>query len=148
MDVSRNSAIRFWLSTADTTSMQNVVAHFTDGSTLKGSVATFRQKEPDFRLIRADGEGAVEVQVADLKGLFFVRDLDSDGTNRSREDVDRVGLGRKVKVQFHDDETLIGYTNGYGAHRPTFWVTPADPKSNNDRIFVVTAATAEVTFVE
>ncbi|NND84988.1 MAG: hypothetical protein HKN46_07540, partial [Acidimicrobiia bacterium] len=65
-----------------------------------------------------------------------------------REDADRVGLGRKVTVHFEDGETLHGYTTGYSPARAGFWVTPADPESNNERAFVVTAATTSVEFVE
>jgi hypothetical protein len=86
--------------------------------------------------------------VADLKGLFFVHDLDGDAHRRHRDDADRSGLGRKVEVVFTDGEVMAGYTTGYAPGRPGFWVTPADPDSNNDRVYVVTAATESVTFVD
>ncbi len=133
---------------ADVLMMQTVVAHLDDGAILKGTTANFRPKAPEFHLRPTDGGELTRVVVADLKGLFFVHDLDGDSDNRSREDADRVGLGRKVEVRFTDGETLSGYTNGYTPNRETFWVTPADPESNNDRILVVTAATAAVAYVD
>jgi hypothetical protein len=39
-----------------------------------------------------------------------------------------------------------GYTSGYSPDRPAFFVFPADPQSNTERIFVVTAATGHVEF--
>jgi hypothetical protein len=128
--------------------MHTVVAHLADGAVLKGTTGNFRPKAPEFDLRKTDGGDLVRVVIADLKGLFFVHDLEGDSNNRSRDDADRVGLGRKVEVRFTDGETLSGYTNGYTPDRATFWVTPADPESNNDRILVVTAATAAVAYVD
>ena len=51
-----------------------------------------------------------------------------------------------VQVTFKDGETLVGATQGYQPDRPGFFLTPADPKSNNERIFVVTKAVARVSF--
>ncbi len=64
-----------------------------------------------------------------------------------RDDADRNGLGRKVKVTFKDGETLHGYTTGYAPDRHAFFVFPADPASNNDRVFVINDSTSEVEFV-
>lgn len=127
--------------------MHDVVAHFTDGRILKGTTANFRPNAPEFHLRSRDAAPTV-VRVSDLKGLFFVHDLDGDPHERHRDDADRSGLGRKVEVVFADGEVMAGYTTGYAPGRPAFWVTPADPDSNNDRVFVVTAATESVTFVD
>jgi hypothetical protein len=54
---------------------------------------------------------------------------------------------RKIRVVFADGETLVGTTQGYQPGRPGFFVVPADSGSNNDRCFVVSAATKEVSFV-
>ena len=55
--------------------------------------------------------------------------------------------GRKVQVEFSDGETIVGTTQGYQPDRPGFFVVPVDPKSNNDRCFVVMAAVKKVTFL-
>jgi hypothetical protein len=60
---------------------------------------------------------------------------------------ERQGLGRKVKVTFSDGETIVGYTPGYAPGRKTFFVFPADPETNNDKIFVITLSTDKVEFV-
>ena len=64
-----------------------------------------------------------------------------------RLDAERVCLGCKVHVVFNDGVEMAGYTTGYSPDRVAFWVTPADPESNNDRVFVVTAATSSGAFV-
>jgi hypothetical protein len=50
-------------------------------------------------------------------------------------------------VIFKDGEVLVGTTTGYDASRPGFFLFPADEKSNNERIFVVTAAVKTVRFL-
>ena len=52
-----------------------------------------------------------------------------------------------IKVEFKDSETLIGYTSGYSPGRVGFFVFPADPEDNNEKVFVVTAATKDVSFL-
>lgn len=128
--------------------MHQVVAHFVDGTILKGTTGNFRPNAPEFHLRTRDDGDVVTVEVAKLKGLFFVHDLDGDPAARSRGDADRAGLGRKVEVVFADGEVMSGYTAGYAPGRPSFWVTPADPDSNNDRVFVVAGATSSVRFVD
>ncbi len=126
--------------------MHQVVAHLTDGTLLKGTTGNIRPNVPDFHLRQPDGT-TTTIQVGDLKALFFVHDLDGDAEARGRADADRNGLGRKITVTFADGEVMHGYTSGYAPGRPAFWVTPADPESNNDRVYVVSAATESVAFV-
>jgi len=126
---------------------QMVVAHFKDSSVAKGVSNDFAPQREMFHIQRADEEGTAAVAVADLKALFFVHSYDGDAENRGRDDAERHGLGRKVQVTFKDGETLHGYTSGYSADRPAFFVFPADPTSNNDRVFVINDATAAVEFV-
>ena len=128
--------------------MQQVVARFQDGTLLRGSTGNFRPNAPRFHIRLRDTNEVVEVEAASLKALFFVRDLDGNPDGRGREDVDRVGLGRKVRVEFADGEVMHGYTTGYSPARAAFWVTPADPESNNDRAYVVAAATTGVEFLD
>ncbi len=88
-----------------------------------------------------------KINIKDLKAIYFVKDLSGDSTYNEKNDVERAGLGRKIKVQFSDSETQVGYTQGYAPGRPGFFVVPCDPDSNNLRVFVVTAATKKVEFV-
>ena len=130
---------------ADTLDMHQVVAHLVDGTILKGTTGNVRPNAPDFHLRLADGTTAT-IEVDKMKALFFVHSLDGNPEVRGREDADRAGLGRKITVTFTDGEVMHGYTSGYARGRPAFWVTPADPASNNDRVYVVAAATANVEF--
>ena len=128
--------------------MHKVVAHLHGGILVKGTVGTFQPNAPRFAVRLRDSNEVEEIEVARMKALFFVADYDGNPERRARGDADRVGLGRKVRVDFLDGEVLFGYTTGYSPGRPTFWVTPADPDSNNERIFVVSASTESVAFVD
>jgi hypothetical protein len=47
-------------------------------------------------------------------------------------------------VRFKDGELLCGYSLTYSVDREGFFMFPADPKSNNIRIYVLVGATTEV----
>jgi hypothetical protein len=83
--------------------------------------------------------------VPELKAVFFVRNFEGDPTYKDRQEFDRASAsGRKIRVTFKDGELLLGMTQGYQPGRPGFFVIPADPRSNIERCFVVTAFTQEV----
>lgn len=50
-------------------------------------------------------------------------------------------------IAWSREDAEVGTTQGYQAGRPGFFVVPADKGSNNERCFVVTAATAEVSLL-
>lgn len=134
--------------------MQNrVVARYLDGRTLKGTTADFLPARPSFHVIPNGQTGnaiqAIDVRIADLKAVFFVKDLTGDAAYNEAKIFapDARAAGRKVQVEFKDGETIVGTTQGYQPDRPGFFVVPVDPKSNNDRCFVVMAAVKDVKFL-
>lgn len=125
----------------------HIVARFQDGTILKGTSSDFVPTRDLFHIHRIDRDEVEAVAVDDLKGVFFVNTFEGNPDARGRADIDRFGLGKKIKVDFKDGETMIGYTSGYSSDRRAFFVFPADPDCNNDRVFVVASATQEVAFV-
>lgn len=123
---------------------QKVVAHYLDGRIHKGMTNNFFPDRPSFHILLNDSGERVEVNVDDLKGLFFVKDLVGDSEYQERKDIERRGYGRRIEVQFVDNETIVGHTQGYSPERRGFFVAPADPESNNERVFVVQSATTAV----
>jgi hypothetical protein len=129
-----------------------IVVRYLDGRILKGQTSDFLPTKPMFHLTLADispGTPPLEVQIAGVKAIFFVKDF---AGNRERENIkdfpaDKPVVGRKIRVTFHDGETLVGVTQGYDPSRPGFFVIPADAGSNNERCFIVTSATKQVSFV-
>jgi hypothetical protein len=129
-----------------------VVARYLDGRLLKGVTNDFLPAKDRFHLVpleSAPGTKPVEVLIGDLKALFFVRDFTGNPQHKESGDFDptKAAGGRKIRVVFKDGETMVGTTQGYQPGRPGFFVVPADAKSNNERCFVVSAATREVSFL-
>jgi len=122
-----------------------VVAAFRDGRRIKGTTLDFLPTRDAFHLNRAGG-GVETIAVADLKALFFVRDLEGDFLHDVRNEFPegQRPLGRKIRVVFADGEEVLGTTQGYDPARKGFFVVPADAETNNERIFVVAASAREV----
>jgi hypothetical protein len=123
-----------------------VVVKFKDKKMLKGTTSDFFPNKNQFHLNVMNGE-SLEVQVADLKAIFFVKDY-AGNKDREKAYVDEIkGTGRKMQVDFSDGESVIGYTLGYSPDRQGFYLTPADAGGNNIRIFIVKSATDKIAFL-
>lgn len=123
-----------------------VVVHYADGRLLKGQATDFFPNKETFHMTAKDSQETSEVEVAELKGIFFVKTLEGNPTRHERKDMERAGMGKRIQVKFKDGEVLLGYTSGYSPDRTGFFVFPSDPESNNEKVFVVTAATEKVSF--
>jgi hypothetical protein len=132
--------------------MNRIVARFQDGRMLKGFTNDFLPAKEVFH-VTAEGQppGAkpAEVRVSELKALFFVKTFAGDPTHKEAAEpgAGPAGAGRRIRVVFKDGEVVVGTTQGYDRSRPGFFVIPVDPASNNERCFVVAAATREVAFL-
>jgi len=125
-----------------------VVVRYTSGRVLKGYTQDFFPNKDRFHLFLADKPDAsgVEVSLKDLKAIFLVRDFAGNPKyiERKKYVKGEKPSGRKLEVIFLDGELVVGSTLGYERNRPGFFVLPADPKSNNVRIFVVASAVKNV----
>ncbi|HEY7601660.1 MAG TPA: hypothetical protein VIB60_04055 [Methylomirabilota bacterium] len=124
-----------------------MVVRYLDGRVLKGYV-DFDPERPTLRFMPHDEPGAedVEILVADLKALFFVRTFDGDSAHEESKDLyqARPPSTRKVSVRFQDGEELVGYTRQLDRHRAGLFFVPLDPRSNNLRVFAVSDALAGI----
>jgi hypothetical protein len=132
--------------------MNKVVAHYADGKAVKGFTNDFILGKEFFHLSvagAAPGTKPVLVGTSELKALFFVKEFAGDPGRRDQQEFDpkRPSEGHKIRVEFKDGEVLVGFTNGYKPGRPGFFLVPADPAANNDRCYVVTAATQTITLI-
>jgi len=127
--------------------VHKLVLRFANGKVVKGQ--TYNFGGPTFRLFPPDStatEDAVDVELADLKAAFFVRDFRGRPGYKERDDFrpdDKI-IGRKVEVVFSDGEKLRGTTSTYTSTGPGFYVNPVDPNSNNLRVYVVNRNTKSV----
>ena len=125
-----------------------VVAHHMDGKLLKGTTQDFFPNRPRFHLQPVDGGAAIEVRCRALKALFFVKEFAGNANRRDLRGFlaspGETSQGKKIAVRFKDGELLCGYSLSYLPDREGFFVFPSDSESNNLRIYVIIAATAEV----
>jgi hypothetical protein len=125
-----------------------VVARFRSGQVVKGYTRDFFPDRPLFHVLPKGGQATVPVKTAELKGLFFVHDLLGNRLHNKGRRFPAVDhgpqTGRRIAVLFEDGELLVGYAQTYGPDKSGFFVFPADPRSNNIRVYVLRAATKQV----
>ncbi len=131
-----------------------MVIHYADGRVLKGYSYDFYPNKPVFHLLPPSPgfsftDEAIQVRIGDLKAVFFVRDFVGEPSYNERKEFAEGERppGRKIEVTFRDGEVLVGSTIGYDPRRPGFFFIPADPKSNNLKVFAVRTAVAGVRFL-
>jgi len=128
-----------------------VIAHYLTGKIVKGFTQDFLPNKDRFHLhpsTKSPTEAGppVEVLLKDLKALFFVRDFAGNAQYAERKKYveGEHHQGRKMEVTFVDGEIMVGSTMGYDPNRPGFFIFPADPKSNNIRVFAVSTSVKTV----
>jgi hypothetical protein len=132
--------------------MNKVVARIADGRTVKGFTNDFSPDKAHFHVNLAEpapDAKAVDLGVAELKALYFVKDFAGDPKHDDEKafDQSKRALGRKIRVIFKDGEEMTGTTQGYQPSRPGFFLVPADPGSNIERCYVVAGATQRIEYL-
>lgn len=129
-----------------------VIVRYADGRRLKGYTQDFFPNKSIFHIQLAEslsGAETVEVAVKDLKAVFFVREFEGNPQYQEKKSFppgQRIA-GRLVEVTFKDGEVLRGSTLGYDPNRPGFFLFPADPDSNNLRVFAIFQAIRRIQFI-
>ncbi len=124
-----------------------VVAHFLDGRCLRGYTLDFLPNQAYFTLCQTLADlqrGGTPIYLQELKAVYFVKRLDTtEHTGATTLPLDQK-LGpssRGIIVKFKDGELFLGATQAYSPDRPGFFVQPLDPNTNNERIYILRAAT-------
>jgi hypothetical protein len=131
------------------TAWQRIVVRYREGRLLKGFTQDFHPSRGHFSLwpsIAASRRERVIVPFSRLKAVFFVRDFQGNPRHVDRDDAEMSRAGRRVEVTFVDNEVIRGTTLSYRPDGFGFFVSPADAASNNQRVFVVSAALRHVRF--
>jgi len=126
-----------------------VVVKYLNGKVLKGFMQDFSPNKDRFHLIPVDkpSGGSIEVVVKYLKAIFVVRDFvgNPQYDERKKYVEGESPSGLKLEVTFTDGEVIVGSTVlGYDPKRQGNFIVPADPNSNNIRMFVVSSAVKSV----
>ncbi len=129
-----------------------IVARFLQGGMIKGYTQNFFPDRPIFH-IRPIGpevsDELIEIQIKDLKAIFFVRDFLGNRLYREEKTLSSGAKipGRRVEITFKDKEVMIGSVLDYDPKRPGFFLFPTDPYSNNQKIFVVSQTVDQVEYL-
>lgn len=128
-----------------------IVARYRDGRTAKGVSLDLDPARPNFHVRTPEGK-TVQIQLKDLKALFFVRSLEGDSArdeSRTLDPQDLRSRGSKLMtLTFEDGEVMVGLTIRYPPNRPYFYILPVDSGSNNLRLLVNRDAVASMQAVE
>lgn len=122
-----------------------VVARYSDGRVMRGTTDNFWPTRPSFHLAELGvpaGSPTHEVVIAELKAVFIVRSFEGNPNRDERPELDgtRTPGGTPLRVVFKDGETLVGTSMSVEPAAQGFFMFPADPKSNNERVYVVNAS--------
>jgi len=97
-----------------------------------------------------------EIRLEDLKALFEVKTWGRKDRHRGIESgfptaaEEGKGADRshvKTVLEFYDGEKIFGYSFDYDPNRKGFYVVPADPRDNNQKIFVLTSSLVNIQFL-
>jgi hypothetical protein len=131
-----------------TANHRKVVARYVDGRLVKGYTFDFGPSQPRFHVFEqptASGP-STQVLVRELKAVFFVRDLVGNPARRDGQKFPSgdAAVGPHVEIRFRDGEVIVGTADSPTTDPLGFFLIPADPESNNLRVYVVAAATRVV----
>jgi hypothetical protein len=127
-----------------------VVVACLDGRRPKGYVYNFSGLRDCFHLFPAENsrsEEGTEMKFSALKAIFFVRSFEGNREHKDAYDLKAVGHGRRIEVTFSDGERILGTTEAYSPQKVGFFVFPADPESNNTRVFVINSNVQKLSFL-
>jgi hypothetical protein len=124
---------------------RRVIIRYADGTTLRGYFSAedaqgLKNHVADRVSVRSVGGKLENVEVAGLKAIFLVKSFEGS-QNYSEFKVfthQPSGKGVWVRVHFHDGEVMEGIApNSLGTFAgKVFSLTPPDPQSNNETVFV------------
>jgi hypothetical protein len=126
-----------------------VVVAFLDRRRERGMVYGFRPFGDGFTLYPPDDKtktGGKPIEFRICKAVYFVRS--HEGNRNFKENKLQLPpvlpQGRKICIDYPDGERTVGITEGFNPSRVGFFMFPADPKSNNTEVFVVTQNCQEI----
>ncbi len=130
--------------------MQNpakVVVAYLDGRRLKGYTNDFSPACDHFFLFPEGvepkpGDSGKSIRIDELKAVFFVKDFAGDPAHKDASGAFQLP-GKPIEITFSDGEKLIGSSVAYNPKNLGFFMQPADPAGNNERIFIVNLNTRQ-----
>jgi hypothetical protein len=122
-------------------SQPKIVARSRRGERFKGYLMEGRSLSRGVLRMKTLEGRDLPLDLEQLKGIFFVRDYDGNKEYLENKvltsDPERKGL--RIRIRFEDNETMEGVVENSVEllQAAGFFFWPADPKANNELIFVV-----------
>jgi hypothetical protein len=127
------------------TGRYKVVIRLLNGQIKKGFVDDFWPSAK--HILFKDRNGKEEdLQLKELKALFYVDRFEGNKKHSEAKQYpsrEAMPSGVAVRIKFKDNEMIEGLASNTSMFSTGFFLTPADPDSNNKRIFVVKSALEE-----
>jgi hypothetical protein len=127
-----------------------IVARYADGRMVKGTSVDVDAKRPQCH-VRTEAGEMVEVALAELKALFFVKSVGGDSTRVDTQEIStedpRLRGSRLVEVMFTDREKIRALCMHYPPKQSFFFLSPVDANGNNLRILVNRSFVESITLV-
>ncbi len=126
-----------------------IVIRYANGTVARGFIQNFSPNKDFFYLTSADNSSGppIYVSMKRLKAVFVVRNFHGNPQFKERNFYveGEKPSGLKLEVTFADGEVMVGSTLlNYDSKRQGNFIIPADPNSNNIRVFVVSSAVKSV----
>jgi hypothetical protein len=126
-----------------------VVVRYVNMRMFRGITEDFTPGVPGFTIKDPDGNWIGIEDYAGVKAVFFVKTLHGDPDYEEKKTFENVSqFGRRTVVIFHDGERMMGYTLFGDTEEPQFFLFPADPQSNNDKVYINREAVEAIQFVQ
>lgn len=132
---------------------QKAILRFLDRRLIKGYLEDFSPSD-DLVTLEDESSRRVTVNIAELKGIFFVKTFTGNRHHREKKSFRGARSGKRVFVRFKDGESMMGHIDGdvpwakgfflESMKSNGFFLMPVDHESNNIKVFVVAAAVADV----
>jgi hypothetical protein len=125
-------------------SQPKIVARSRHGERFKGYLMDGRSLSRGvLRMKNLEGRD-MPLDLEQLKGVFFVRDYEGNREYLENKALtsDPARKGLRVRIRFEDNETMEGVVENSVEllQAAGFFFWPADPKANNELVFVVKSA--------
>jgi len=122
-----------------------VVVRYLDGRMLKGETEDFTPGASEFTVRGLYAARTVVRGYAGIKAVMFVKLLEGNRAYTAQQDFAIASqFGRRTIVRFRDGEEMRGYTLPGQCEAGSFFLFPVDPKSNNEKVYVIREATTLV----
>jgi hypothetical protein len=94
-----------------------------------------------------DERGEVhKIPISEIKAIFFVKDFNGNPNYKAGKEFGEGSpkAGKTISVKFHDGETIKGKVINLAEGQNGFFLYPADPLDNNEKVFVVRSNAVEI----